>query len=387
MTTTVSLDCIEAAHSLAPEIRARAAETEAARQVPADLARKLAEAGLYRMLQPAHYGGLEVDLRTFIEVIEIITCADGAVGWCLMKGATTNYFAAHLPEAGAQAIFGSTPDLISSGSFNPRGRAVPVAGGYRISGRWTWGSGCQHSDWMVGGCMVFEGEQPRMTPHGPELLAAFFPISAVQIIDTWQSVGMRGSGSHDFAVEDLFVPSEQTFAHLMAVPQVQSPLYVIPTPGLLPIGHGPIATGLLRAAIDAVSELATTKTPLMARGLLRDKETTQQQVAQAEATYHSARAFIHAASDELWAAAIAGQQHTPQQLAMLSLATTHATHTCVQAVNQMFTVGAGTSVFTTFGVERPFRDIHTAATHFLVTPDKYAAVGRTLLGVPPQGPQ
>lgn len=376
-------DPLAAAMALAPDIRARADEIEAARQVPADLARRMAEAGLYRMLQPRAYGGLELDLASFFAVIETITAADGAVGWCLMKGATTNYFAAHLPPAGATAIFSAHPNCITGGSFNPRGRAVPVEGGYRISGRWTWGSGVHVADWMLGGCMVFEGEQPRMTPRGPEVLAAFFPASEAQVIDTWRALGMRGSGSHDYTVNDLFVPVEHTFGHLAAPSQVDGPLYRIPTPGFIPIGHGPIATGIARAAIDAIVGLAGEKTPLMARGLLRDKEAVQEQVGRAEGMLRAARAFALGTLNEVWAAVAAGQEVTPEHVALLGLSATHATHSCLEAVQFMFTAGAGTSVFESFPLARQLRDLQTAATHFAVTPDKFATAGRHILGVIP----
>jgi alkylation response protein AidB-like acyl-CoA dehydrogenase len=381
VTTTTSTDVLAAARELAPTIRARAEEIEAARHVPLDVARMMAEAGLYRMLQPLAYGGLEIDPLTFYQVIETITAADGAVGWCLMKGATTNYFAAHLPRAGAEEIFGARPDVIVGGSFNPRGQALPVEGGYRISGRWTWGSGIHSSSWMLGGCMIFENGQPRMTPQGPELIAAFFPSSEVDIIDTWHAVGMRGSGSADFAVRDLFVPSDHTFAHLAARPQIAGPLYAIPTPGFIPIGHGPIATGIASAAIEAIVGLAGAKTPLMSRNLLREKEAVQDQVGRAEAIVRAARSFALNALGDVWATVTADAPVTPEQVAALGLSATHATHSCLEAVQLMFTVGAGTSVFESFPVQRHLRDMQTAATHFAVTPDKYAAAGKVLLGV------
>lgn len=382
MTISTPSDLLAAATALVPAIRARADEIEAARHVPADLARRMADAGLYRMLQPRVYGGLELDPASFFAVIETITAADGAVGWCLMKGATTNYFAAHLPSAGAATIFGARPNCITGGSFNPRGRAVPVEGGYRISGRWTWGSGVHAADWMLGGCMIYEGGQPRMTPRGPELLAAFLPAADLTVIDTWRVLGMRGSGSYDYAVEDLFVPSERTFGHLAAPPQVDGPLYRIPTPGFIPIGHSPIATGLARAAIDAIVGLAGEKTQLMARGLLRDKEAVQEQVGRAEGLLRAARAFALCTLDEVWTAVVGGQALTLEQVALLGLSATHATHSCLEAVQLMFTAGAGTSVFESFPLARQLRDLQTAATHFAVTPDKFAAAGRQILGVP-----
>jgi indole-3-acetate monooxygenase len=382
MTATLTSNLLETARALGPEIRSRSAEIEAARRVPADLAARLAKAGFFRMLQPAVYGGLELDPLTYIAVLEELSRADGAVGWTVMKCSSTNYFAGFLPEAGARELFASNPAVVTSGSFNPRGRAVPVDGGYRISGQWNWGSGSQLSDWILGGAIIFDGEAPHMTAHGPALIAAFLPASSVQIIDTWDTAGMRGSGSHDFAVNDVFVPIDHTFAHLMARPHLETPLYRIPTPAMIPLGHGPIATGLARAAIDELERIAAEKTPLMSRTLLRDKELAQGQVGRAEGLLRSAQAFTREAVGEVWQSVQRGEMVGPSQITNLHLSMLHATQASLEVVNLMFAAGGGSSVHQSSPIQKALRDLHVAATHVMVSPQQYSAMGRAYLGLP-----
>jgi alkylation response protein AidB-like acyl-CoA dehydrogenase len=190
-------DPVALAASFAAEIRAGGDAMEIARCMPRDLAQRMAATGLFSMLVPAQYGGLQSHPRQFFEAIEATAKADGAVGWCLMIGSTTGLLAASLPEEHAGAIFSAQPDVVVSGVTAPNGIATRVDGGLEVSGRWSFGSACQVSDWISGGCFLHENGEPVVGPHGPQVLMPLFPAADVTIHDTWHTSGLCGTGSHD----------------------------------------------------------------------------------------------------------------------------------------------------------------------------------------------
>ena len=242
---------LEAARALAPEISARAADSEAARRLAPELAAKLAAAGLFSICVPARYGGGELSARDVLRVIEAVARADGAAGWCVMIGATTGVLAASLPEPFAREIYAANPRVVTGGAAAPIGRARAVAGGHQVSGRWSFGSGCQHSDWLVGGTVMD-------TPGEARLM--FFARDQVQIHDTWYTGGLRGSGSHDFEVADAFVPEGRS-VRLGSRPLCDGPLYRFPVFGLLALGVCAVALGIARRALDELVELAVEEGP------------------------------------------------------------------------------------------------------------------------------
>jgi len=269
------------------EIAATGPEIERARRMPDDLARRMAAAGLFRMLVPETYGGGEVHPQVFFDTLAATARADGAVGWVLMIGAPTGVMAASLPDEWSRTLYGDHPDNITSGVTAPSGRAAPVEGGMRVSGRWPFGSGSQVSQWICGGCLVMDGETPRQGPHGPQSLLMFFPREAVTIHeDTWFTSGLCGTGSHDIEVADVFVP-EGRWVELGRRARVDAPLYRFPTLGLLAIGVSAVAVGIAERAIEAFIELATKKTPTGSRRSLAERSSAQKDLARAEAFYHA----------------------------------------------------------------------------------------------------
>src|SRR5213594_191486 len=217
---------LETAVALAPRIRAAAAETERQRRLSPELVRALAAGGVFRMCVPRALGGGEVDPATMIETVETLAAADGAAGWSAMIGATSGVASAYLAEEAAQEIYGSDPEVVSGGAFAPLGKATVVDGGYRVSGRWPFASGCEHCAWLMGGSVVLDGGQPRLLPSGmPDNRLMLFPAAAVRIIDTWDVAGLRGTGSHDIAVEDQFVPAARSLSLISDRPRASGPLY------------------------------------------------------------------------------------------------------------------------------------------------------------------
>jgi alkylation response protein AidB-like acyl-CoA dehydrogenase len=240
---------IDAAKAMAPQIQASAEESERTRRLPMPLVEAMARAGLFRLWIPRALGGEETDPMTLVRVIEAISQVDGATGWCLMIGSLYGLFGGCLPAAAAHEIYGRDPLVITGGAFRSAGQAIAVDGGYRVTGRWAFGSGCQHSVWIVGGCRIFDGDQPRFGADGtPAVRILFFPAADCEILDTWQSVGLRGTGSHDYAVTDLFVPAARSLS--FREPPVQTgPLYALPVIALFAAGisssarHSPACGG------------------------------------------------------------------------------------------------------------------------------------------------
>jgi Acyl-CoA dehydrogenase, N-terminal domain len=208
MTTIETQSLIEAARALVPVIQAHGEQIEQERCLPQPVVAALTQAGLFRLLIPRRYGGAEADPATFVRVVKEVSCADGATGWCVMIGGFYGLFAGCLPEPAARAIYGSDPNVVSAGAFRPNGQAVVVDGGYCISGRWPFGSGIQHSPWLVGGCRIFDGDQPCLDARGaPVMRLMFFPAGEAEVIDTWYTAGLHGTGSHDYVVTEVFVPA------------------------------------------------------------------------------------------------------------------------------------------------------------------------------------
>jgi alkylation response protein AidB-like acyl-CoA dehydrogenase len=382
MTAATTASLLETARALAPTIRACRDQIESERRLPLPLVQAMTEAGLFRMLTPTQFGGGEVELPTAMRVFEELARADGAAGWCAMIG-NTGIVGGYVPEEAAEEIYGGDPNVITGGALAPVGRAVVADGGYRVSGRWSFGSGCQHSTWLVGNCLLFDGDRPRLGPDGaPQARVMFFPAGDFEIIDTWSVGGLRGTGSHDFAVSDVFVPARRSLS-LFDPPRHPGPLYAFPLIGLLAVIVAAVPLGIARAAIDALVELAGAKVPTGSRALLRERSMTQVQVAQAEALWRAGRALLYSTVEEVWDTVTSGREVSLELRASLRLAATHATVSATQAVDLMYNAGGASSIYTGNRLERAFRDIHTATQHVLVQPMTWEMTGRVLLGLDP----
>jgi alkylation response protein AidB-like acyl-CoA dehydrogenase len=362
-----------ALRQLTTAICARSAQIEHARRLPVDLVRAMAEAGLFRLCVPRALGGREADARVLLETIEHISTADGAAGWCLMIGATTGLLAGFLPESVAAEIYGDDPLAVTGGVFAPKGVARPVDGGYRVTGQWPFASGCQHCTWLTGGCLV-EGEGV------PRLL--YFPAADVEIIDTWTVSGLAGTGSHDIAVHDVFVPEGREVALGVSPPTAPGPLYRFPVFGLLALGVAAVGLGIARAAIDALTLLASEKTPTHSQRRLDAKSSTQAEVGRSTGALDAARASVLDIVDVTWELAAAGADVDTAHRVRLRLAATNAVRTSASVVDAMYDLAGGTAVYASSPLQRHFRDIHVVTQHVLVAPATYELAGRLLLGVP-----
>lgn len=373
---------IDAAKSLAPQIKELAGEIEQSRRIPQPLVDNMAKAGLFRLWVPRSIGGEETDPMTLVRVVEEISRADGATGWCMALGGEYGVFGGYLEADAAREIYGSDPNVRTAGALRPSGNAIAVDGGYRVTGRWQLGSGCQHSKWLVCGCRIMDGSDVRLRPDGtPVTRILFIPASECEIIDTWHSIGLRGTGSHDYVVADVFVPTSRSMS-LREPPVEPGPLYALPTIALFGTALAAVPLGIARHAIDILLEQARTKTTSRSRGgSLCDDATMQASMGQAEALLRSGRAFLYEALDDAWRVVTSGQVLSTGQRAALWLASTHAATAAKQATELMFSAGSSASPFSSFGLERCVRDIHAAAQHVCVIPGNYQMAGQAFLGL------
>ncbi|HEX9871440.1 MAG TPA: acyl-CoA dehydrogenase family protein, partial [Candidatus Tectomicrobia bacterium] len=330
-------DVVATALNLVPRIRAMRDELQTARRVPPSLVQALAEAGLFQLHLPGSMGGPELPPLTTFRVIEEISKVDGSVGWCTMIANGACFFASRLRAEVGRELFGQPPDVRIAGSLRPEGKAYPVDGGYRVQGRWDFASGIDHARWLLCTCTVMDGDASRLTPAGtPELRYLLVPANVATIADTWSVVGMCGTGSHDFIVDDVFVPTPHTFSFTEA-PDEAGALY---HPRLLlivawtdTVGN---ALGIARGAIDACIELATYSRSTSAATLLRDRPLVQTRIGEAEAILNAARAYVIDAVGTAWEAVCAGMPDPGREIAQARLAITHGMHEAVRAVDLVF---------------------------------------------------
>jgi alkylation response protein AidB-like acyl-CoA dehydrogenase len=369
------------ARASAEEIAPLATQIEAARRLPAPAVAALVRAGVFKLLVPKVYGGSQAHPSTMIAVIEAIARADGSAGWCTMVGATSGLMSVHLDEDIAREVYGP-PDAITCGVFAPLGRAVPTEGGYRVSGRWPFASGCEHSAWRMGGTMVMGDKGPELLPNGaPDVRSVLFRADETKVIDTWDTSGLRGTGSHDLEVSDVVVPRSRTFSLLTGQPKHAG--YTLPFFGVLASGVAAVGLGIARAAVDTFVAMAKTKTPPGSKRTLVHRELVQMDVARAEAKLRSARAFLFEAMEEAMVATANGTDAPPALMARarLRLAASHAAEESAAVTALVYQAGGGSAIYAKSPLQRQFRDAHVVTHHLMVSQTATTLAGRVLLDV------
>ena len=372
---------LEAAREIAPLIRASADKIEADRELPRPVFEALADAGLFHMAVPRAVGGSELDLPTYVQVIEEIGKADASTGWAVNQGGTFGTFAARMQRDVARAIWIDTPRSVVSNTPAPTAKAVVVPGGYRVTGRQPFSTGCKHSSWIAAHGQIIENGEVRKRDGNPETRYFLMPVAQVELLDTWHTRGMRGTGTHTFEVKDVFVPEERTVLVKGAPIVSGGPRYKIPlTPGFA-CGDAAVALGLARSCMSAFFELAGSKTSRYVPGILREQAIVQFAVGKAEASLRSGRAFFMEAVSELWDEVSSTGALTLDRRAALRIAATHAIRLSAEIVDSLYNACGATAVFEGNPIQRYFQDIHVITQHVQGHLSHYELVGRHWLGL------
>jgi alkylation response protein AidB-like acyl-CoA dehydrogenase len=368
---------------LAPELTARAAEFETARRIPPDVVAALKSIGACRMLLPRSKGGLELDLPSALDVIATLARIDGAVGWTMMIANGAAIFLTLLPRATYDDMYRNGPDVICAGAVHGPGTAEATAGGWRVSGRWPFASGCQHADIMLGVCVVTKDGKPL--PRGdnegapPKTCGFVLPARDWQIEDTWHVAGLKGTGSHHIAIKDAIVPATHIFDLMDGVSCVPGPLYA----GLqqvLPLLQTAVAVGLAEGALDDIVAHANTgRQQVRAAVPMRYSEIFHLELGRVAAEVRAARAFFEAQVASHWRHALAGTLKDPALAAEATQTGIWVTTTCIRAADACFALGGGGVVYDSSPLQRRLRDLHTAGQHAGVHQRHYVEAGKLLL--------
>jgi alkylation response protein AidB-like acyl-CoA dehydrogenase len=375
--------------ALYPLIAAHAEQAERARRLPEAVLAALFEAGLFRLLLPRAFGGAEVDPVTFVRTIEAVAQADASTAWVLCQVSGSSMISAYLKPAVVREIFGGDPRAILAWGAGPAGRAVVADGGYRVSGTWEFASGGRHATWLGAHCPVHEPDgTPRLRDGAvPEVRTMLFPASRATLHDVWHVIGLRATGSDAYAVDSLFVPAAHSAARDEPGERREpGPLYRFPIGNLFAAGFAGVALGLARSLLDALLALARDKTPRGTAQPLAARAVVQSQLAQAEARWGAARAFLLSSLDEIWRDAGRDSRLALGQRVRIRLAATHALHEAREAAGWAYhTAGAG-AIFEGSAFERRFRDMHAVSQQVQGRHAHYETVGRFLLGLDPASP-
>lgn len=373
---------LASARALAPLITAHASEGEAARKLPDPLVEAFIDARLFQMYVPAQFGGEELDYVDSVRIFEELARADGAAGWNVMIGAGNGRYAANLEPGSAAEIFGQ-PRAVWAAAFPIGGHLTAVPGGFRLSGRWPYCSGCNQSTWFLAGCLVADGNHARRDTRGRvEMLVAILPRSDWRIVETWNTAGMRGTGSHDIVIDDAFVPAERTFP-LTAPCRLDTPLYRLPTFTVLGPGVAAASLGIARHAIDGFIELARQKRHAISNTATQERAVARIRVSEAEGILRAARAFYYESVENLWSLACQRRAPTLNERALLRISCVNAARSAARAVDLVFSVSGSSAIQASSPIERCWRDIHTAATHATVAEVNFETTGQVLFGQDP----
>ncbi len=381
----IAADLVQAARNLAPDIAAAREEMDRLRRVPAGLARQVARTGAGQLFLPASMGGPQADPITAFRVIEELSRAEASVGWCGLLSNGGAVFTGSLTTAAARKMFGCPPDFRAAGSFRPLGQARPVSGGYRVNGRWDYASGIDNANWLFVNSKVVDPDSPAVSDAGPpETVMLFTPAETARVLDTWQVVGLCGTGSNDFELKDVFVPTERSF-RLYSPPRepgfLYSPRTMLTAIWLLVAA---VALGVARGAMDEFIRVATQSGTTISAALLRDRTPVQGKVGEAEAIISGARAYVLDAVDRAWQAFGDVMPRPSPEVTQARLAITHAIHQAVKGVDILFHAAGTNAIHRSLGLERRWRDVHVVAQHGAGLLANYEFGGQALLGLLPK---
>jgi alkylation response protein AidB-like acyl-CoA dehydrogenase len=362
--------------ALHPLIKQEGDEFNRRRELTQPIVNALKQGNFFRMLQPRSISGMELRPSDFARVTEALAAADGSVGWVVCQSNGCSMSAAYLDPRVAKEMFGPIDGILAWGPPGAPFEAEPVEGGYCISGTWRFASGSQNATWL-GAHMKVTGRK--------EVRTMLFPKSNVTMVDIWHTLGLRGTASNEYVVKDLFVPADHTMLRDEAIDRREDgPLYRFRSNQLYSAGFAGVGLGIARGLIDSFLDLPATKVSRGAAKPMRENNVVQSQLAQCEAKWHSARAFLHNTLDEIYNYIIKHGEMTERHAAMMRLASTWAIQQSREAVNTMFHCAGSVAVFEEQPFERRLRDIHTVSQQSQGRQLHYESVGQIMLGLPPE---
>src|SRR5207302_4412193 len=379
MSQLPGFDLIERARALAPLIVREADEIERTRRLTEPVVSALIENGLYRALLPQSLGGTEAPPEVFMQMLEEVAKADASTAWCLGQCSVCAMTAAYLDADAANEIFNVAPGILAWGAINHEVQAVP--GGYKASARWDFASGSRQASWLGAHVRVVEADgTPRKKPDGsPEIRTILFPVTSATMYDVWDVIGLKGTGTDSYSVDNLFIPDK--FAALRDDPSAcreKGPLYKLTTNAVFGMGFAATALGVARATLDAGIELARSKQP---QGLaaMRENSAVQGLIGRTEATLRAARAYLYATAAEVWRDLARGDPVTEAHRIALRIATTWTIHQSASVVDTAYHMTGATAVFAANPFERRFRDMHTIAQQIQARDTHYEDAGKVIL--------
>lgn len=374
---------IEAARAIAPTIKAAAATIEQTKQLPQNVFEAIADAGLFLTMIPKAAGGHELDFPSFATILETVALADASTAWCVSQGSIfSGTYAARMPIPVARAIFIDTPRAVAANTPTPTAKAIAVTGGYRVTGRCGFSSGSPHAAWIAPQAQVVEDGKTRMVDGKPHIIYCFVPHAQVEIHDSWKVRGMRGTGTNDFSVHDVFVPAERTVPYANAPLLHDGPVYKVARSLYFATGDALCALSCARNALEAFYELAGSKAPRYQTNLLRDLQPTQFTVGKCEITLRSARLYLFDAVQKIWDDTVANGAPSMESRTNLRVATTHAIHQAAEIIRQVYLASGATVVFEGNVIQRMFQDVNVITQHVQARFQHYDTVGKYVLGVP-----
>ena len=366
-TDVATMPVLSRAREIAELARGMADEIDSARRLPAELVEALRDSGLLRAGAPVEVDALELPAETALRCAEEVARGDASAGWCVSIGITSTLLVAYLPPVSRDELFGNGRGL-AAGVWAPQGKARRVPGGVVVSGRWAFCSGITHADVLFAGCVLEDR---------PAVVA--LPTEQLQILDTWHTLGLRGTGSHDSVAEEVFVPDNRVLS-IFDGPVIDRPLYRFPPFGFFAACITAAAMGNARAAIDNFVELASTKKGVAASRTLAERSTIQVALATAESALEAARAGYYQAIDAAWQASLDGPAVPLEARTRLRLAATHGARVSADVVRTMYDLAGGSAIYDGAPLQRRLRDAFTATAHFQVNEASRELPGRILLG-------
>jgi len=369
---------------IAPDLAAAGDEIDQRRELPERIVDALIERGLFRLLLPRSLGGAELLPAQYVPIVEALAMINASTAWCVNQNSGCSMTSAYLAPEVAAEIFGQPHGILAWGPGPGEARIVP--GGYRVTATWAFASGSHHSSWLVCHVPLIEADgKPRLKADGtPVVRTMLFPKSATEFTDIWHTIGLRGTGSDQYSVTDLFVPEDHSVDVLSRrdLPaREEGLLYRFSSLTLYAAGFAGVALGIARSTLADFIELARDKIPRVARNTLRNNNVIQREVAQAEARLFSARRYLLGSLEDI-TEAVAGRGHlTLDERMTIRLAATFAIHTALEVVDILYQAAGATAIFDINPFERRFRDIHSVAQQLQGRQQHFETVGQYLMGL------